>query len=698
NLLVFIVAIVFVIVLIDWVLDRFLKPLEGLQRSAAALAEGDLSARPQMRFFTTEFHSLFNSFSRMAERIESSWKRQQELLIEASVARGELQATFDAMTDCVIITDSEDRVLRANSSYYRLKGAEPEQIEGRSLAEIAHPYDDWRDCKVCLARREGRNIVALKKPSENALQKYLEVRVDPIYSASGERLGAVQILRDLTEEHETRIEAEKASALLRNLVEAAYDAVTATTLDGCFLWANKRAIDLFMPDSDRLEGESLFDRVHPDDLARVRERFEMGAKGQAQSYEARLVSDNRLTRQVLITSSPVYAGDSIAAVLSVIRDVTEERRAIEQAVRDDKLRAIGQLATGIAHNFNNSLTAVLGYTQLAISKAADPDMLRHLQTVEKAAMDAAKMVQRIQNFARQRRDEPSEPCEINPILRDALDLTRSRWRDDARAASIEYEIIFKPDVNPVVLCDQAALREVFVNLIINALDAMPGGGRLTIRTEIEGDMALASFIDTGSGITEEVRKRLFEPFYTTKGVKGYGMGLAVTYGIVERHGGEITVASEPGKGAAFTIKLPLFHELAKPDMDLSEPAGAKPSRVLVADDEAPLRALVTDVMRARGHEVTTAEDGMAALKALEEGRFDLLITDLSMPGIDGWTLVRKVRSLWPATRILIMTGYGGLAEMAIPGFDAALVDDFVSKPFDLGEIDAKANALLLKKE
>lgn len=485
---------------------------------------------------------------------------------------------------------------------------------------------------------------------------------------------------------------------MRHFVDAAYDAVYAASLGGRILWANNRATDLFGLASESLEGESYSKAIHTEDLDRVRAAFELAAGGEAQRSEARVLVKDGEARRILVTNSPIYSDGSVVAVLGIMRDVTEEREQAEQTMRNDKLRALGQLAWGIAHNFNNSLTAVLGYTQLVLNKISDPTIQRHLKTVEKAALDAAKMVQRIQNFARQGKDDAAAPADLNQTIRDALDLTRSRWRDDARAAGIAYDVIFRPAGGVVALCDQSAMREVFVSIIINAIEAMPGGGRLTITTVGEGDHLLANFVDTGLGMTGETRQRIFEPFYTTKGAKGQGMGLAVTYGIVERHGGEIHVTSEPGQGSTFTIRLKRAPDPEAAPVRGDADLAARSSSVLVVDDEAPIRVLLSDILRARGHRVMTAEDGLAGLRAVENMRFDMVITDLSMPGADGWTVIEETRRRWPDTKVVILTGYGGFAELAVPGGDTSGVDALISKPFNIGEIDLTINRLLGRDE
>lgn len=598
------------------------------------------------------------------------------------------------MTDPVLILDRQCRLLRANRAFYQTTGLDPQSAVGLPLVEVTHPGGESESCEVCTDCLEPAAVT----PQEDATtspRDQIHVRLHDIYTAQGERLGTMQIIRDLTVISRP---AEAELTLLRQSVESAYDAMYAASLGGRLLWVNSRATDLLELKRESLEGGSYLKTICAEDSDRVRSTFERAAGGEAQRSEARFRMRDGETRRILVTNSPIYAEGRVVAVLGIMRDVTEERLEAEQAMRSDKLRALGQLAWGVAHNFNNSLTAVLGYTQLVLNKTIDPAIHRNLKTVEKAALDAAKMVQRIQNFARQGKDDAAAPADLNQTIRDALDLTRSRWRDDARAAGIGYDVIFRPAEGVIALCDQSAMREVFVSIIINAIEAMPSGGRLTITTTVEGDHLLANFVDTGLGMTGETRQRIFEPFYTTKGAKGQGMGLAMTYGIVERHGGEIHVSSEPGQGSTFTIRLKRAPEPETVPVYADGHVAARSSSVLVVDDEAPIRVLLSDLLRARGHKVMTAEDGLAGLRAVEKTRFDMVITDLSMPGADGWSIIEETRRRWPDTKVVILTGYGGFAELALPGGDTSVVDALISKPFNIAEIDLTINRMLVRDE
>jgi PAS domain S-box-containing protein len=614
------------------------------------------------------------------------------------LSRKKQKTSFDPFTGPLLIVDRDDLLLRANRAFYKTSSLDPASAAGRPLTEIMHPDGHWEACEICLARLKSRSA-NLNGTAASASPDQIEICAHDIHTAQGERLGTALVVCDLTVTNRPEPEGARVTALLKHLVDQAYDAVFTTDLDGRFLWANKRAADLLGLDGSALEGVPYLKSVHTDDLDRVRSAFDLASRGEAQRFEAQFLTGGYGSpRAVLVTNSPMYADDRVVAVLGIMRDVTEERHERDHAMRSDKLRALGQLAWGVGHNFNNSLTVVLGYTQLVLKKVDDPVIERHLRTVENAALDAAKLVQRIQDFARQSKVEQSGPVDLNQTIRDALDVTRLRWRDDAGAAGIAYDIIFRPKEGVITLGDQSALRAVCVSIIINALDAMPGGGRLVISTAVENGKVLVTFADTGSGMTEETRRRIFEPFYTTKGAKGHGLGLALTYGIIERHGGDIEVTSKPGAGAMFVIRLDRSPEPDSASITAWQDREPRPSSILVVDDEAPIRVLLSDMLRARGHAVLTAEDALSGLRALEDTRFDLVITDLSMPGTDGWTVVSEARRRWPGVKLVIVTGYGAFAELAVPGGDTSVIDALISKPFNIAEIDQTINRLLTRRE
>jgi len=250
----------------------------------------------------------------------------------------------------------------------------------------------------------------------------------------------------------------------------------------------------------------------------------------------------------------------------IARDITERKAAeamlrarFEQEAESEKMRSLGQLSAGVAHNFNNALAAVLGRTQLLLRSVTDERQRRSLEVIETATQDAAEIVRRIQTFARRAPSAAFSRVSLAQLVTDAMQLTRTTWEDDAQAHNLRYGVNFINDAGAGDLIEANAteVREVFVNLIFNALDAMPGGGRIELRESRHDDAWLVVEVrDTGEGIPPEFLDRIFEPFFTTKGSHGSGLGLAVSYGIIKRHGGTIEVESAKGDGTTFILKFP----------------------------------------------------------------------------------------------------------------------------------------------
>src|SRR5690348_9557951 len=258
-----------------------------------------------------------------------------------------------------------------------------------------------------------------------------------------------------------------------------------------------------------------------------------------------------------VETSAAQAAQAEKHVKELSQHIAEQERIRDQFSQMEKLSALGELASGVAHDFNNTLAGILGRAQL-LQRTDDPEKLRRgLDIIIKTAEDGAKTVKRIQDFARQRRDHNFELVSIDQILMDASEITRPRWKNCAEASNIHITVDLQIGSNVMVMGDDSELREVLVNMVFNAIDAMPEGGTLTLSTRTEGKHVIIKVTDTGVGMYPEVRSRIFDPFFTTKGTAGLGLGLAVSFGIIRRHGGNIEVASQYGEGTEFRITLPI---------------------------------------------------------------------------------------------------------------------------------------------
>lgn len=367
-----------------------------------------------------------------------------------------------------------------------------------------------------------------------------------------------------------------------------------------------------------------------------------------------------------------------------------------QLVQVERLRALGEMAGGVAHDFNNTLAAILGRTQLLFAQTENAELQRHLRVIEKVAVDGARTVRRIQEFTRTTRARPFQSLDLHQIMDEVVEITRARWKDEAQAKGISYDVTVKTASPAPVVGDPSELREALTNLVFNALDAMPQGGRITLHTGIDGERVYCAVRDTGIGMTEEVRQRLFEPFFTTKGEKGTGLGLSVVYGIIIRHGGEIDVQSELGQGSIFTIWLPLSRQVSQTLQAVGSPPPPRKAKILVSEDEDEVRQVLHDLLSDEGHTAVMCGDGKAALVHLEEEAFDLVFTDLAMPGVTGWDVAKLAKHRHPDTPVVMITGWG---DRITP--DEARqkgVDFLVTKPFTLEEVTAVLAHALVQRD
>ena len=344
------------------------------------------------------------------------------------------------------------------------------------------------------------------------------------------------------------------------------------------------------------------------------------------------------------------------------------RQAQQTLVQQERIRALGQMASGIAHDINNSLAPIVGYSDLLLSSEdprEDPQLVPALEAIHTSAQDAASVVRRLIQFYRRRSGGPAFPAvDLAPLIEQVVLFTQPKWKTEleSRGATITIEQDLPP--LPSVAADPSELREALTNIVFNAVEAMPDGGVIRFSAvEVEGGIAL-SISDSGIGMTEDESSRCFEPFFSTKGERGTGLGLATVFGAVQRFSGTITVESAPGAGTTFTITLPKFVSPPESTSTAEPVKPVPPMRVLVVDDEPLARQLIESFLAADGHVVTTAEDGRAGLDQFTRGTFDLVITDRAMPVMSGVQMVDEIRRIDPDLPIILLTGYGDLMQAA----------------------------------
>lgn len=474
----------------------------------------------------------------------------------------------------------------------------------------------------------------------------------------------------------------------RLLAEHARDIIFSLDNGGHFTFVNVRVQDILGFHPDELVGQPFTDLLKTDDARQMADL--LGGKEPSRIFEMKCWRKGR-DGLIPIEISMVARTDSTGmhhGWQGIARDISERRRMQEQLLRAEKLRALGEMATGVAHDFNNLLSVISNWSGVLLMRAQQADLCHGLEIIQKASLDGGETVRKLQNYTRTQGLREYRATDINQAVRDALAFTQGRWQNEASEQGIAYEIISELGGVPPVHGDISELREALTNLILNALDAMPKGGKLAVKTNTVRDKKEGIWIelqvgDTGHGMTREVKERLFDPFFTTKGSRGTGLGLSVVHSIVRRHRGEMEVESGEGKGTTFRIRL------RPSSAPLTDAAGEDrifglPGRVLVIDDEPDVRDSIVAILHADSHWVTTAATGEEGVKAFENGRYDVIVTDLKLPGINGFEVARLAKSIDSGVSVILITGWATTtsAEEARRWG----VDHVIAKPFKVGPI------------
>ena len=655
--------------------------IKGLFRGALCIHQTD-----RLRHWTEDEVSLVQS---VAERLVIGMA-QAELFEMVAKGKTEWETTFDAMSDGIFIFDRAGLLKRVNRAGAAMEASHPRELLGRRCCDVLRASSEGSTCVVERAIEEGRSVTIEVTPDR--LKRPILVSIEPVVDKDGTVTTAVCTARDLSELRKVEAVAREHQSLLNNILESARESIYAVDMEGRFKWCNSATLLALGLKREEFIGRRVTDLVYETDRELVGNKLQNALKGQAQTYEMRYFSGDGKLRYARVDNSPLVVEGRTTGVLGIARDITEQKEERERAARADKLRALGQLASGVAHDFNNSLAAILGRAQLLRRQTQDEALVRNVEIIQTAAEDAAATVRRIQTFARKSTTKEFELLEVGGLLNDAIEITRTRWENEARLRGLDYQVTLDAEGGQHTLGSASELREVFVNLIVNAVDAMPKGGKLSIGCVREGARLRLRFADTGTGMPEDVRQKIFDPFFTTKGVQGTGLGLSVSYSIIERHEGLISVASEVDGGTVFTIDLPAA--TVKPESsELSVKEAEVPSlSILVVDDEPAVRETLAEMLEVMGHRVMLAESGQNALQTLAGNDCDLVFTDLAMPEMDGWETSRAIRKQWPEMSVVLVTGYG--TGTVPPAGEDNLVNGIIGKPFDFSQISETITSIL----
>ncbi len=503
----------------------------------------------------------------------------------------------------------------------------------------------------------------------------------------------------------------------RDCFENAKDAIYVHDLNGRYTMVNKAGEALIGYTRDEILRMTISDVVPQNCIEKIQARLRKKLADHAPTiYEVEAIRKDGSRVPVEVSSRLIYENGAPVAVQGSARDITERKRAEEalrasqwQLQQSQKLEAIGQLAGGVAHDFNNLLTAILGYTDLSLRRTeVDDSIRRNLEETRKAAERAASLIRQLLAFSRKQILEP-KVLDLNVVVRDMHKMLTRLIGENIELATKQASDL------GIVKADPCQVEQIIVNLVVNARDAMPRGGKVTIETANvvidehdtlkhvsikPGQYVMLAVSDTGTGIDEETQAKIFEPFFTTKEVgKGTGLGLSTVYGIVKQSGGNIWVYSEPEVGTVFKVYLPRVEaaeRVEKPASEVTVFHGTE--TILLVEDEDVVRGLTRRILAEAGYKVLDARSGAEAIQICQDyrGPIDLLLTDVVMPEISGKEVAERLQELRPSARVLFMSGYTDEAIVRHGVLNAKV--EFIQKPFTWAKLGKKVRDVFTKIE
>jgi PAS domain S-box-containing protein len=625
------------------------------------------------------------------------------------------RALLDNIPDIAWLKDREGRYVAVNESLSQAYGHGPEEIIGKTdfdmvPAELAEAYraDDIRVMESGQRKR-------LEEQFEDAhgTRTWIDTIKSPIVNDQGEVVGTAGIARDIT----LRKKAEQ--ALVAS--EERYRGLFETMREGFALGEIMCDAAGKPCDFRYLEVNHAFEEIvgiqRADVVGKtVREIFpqvenswidiygKVALTGTAVRFENYLQA---LDKHLAVAAFSPQRGQFAAIFTDITqRKHTDEtlretngrlenalaelKTAEQQVIQQERLRALGTMAGGVAHDFNNALAAILGFTELLLYR---PELLddkaktrNYLEMMNTAAKDAGSVVNRLREFYRHRdRGEVFSAVDLNQLVQEVISLTQPKWKAQAEARSITIHTETELQDVPPVMGSAADLREVLTNLIFNAVDAMPHGGVITIRTHRRESRVILEVADTGTGMTEEVRQRCLEPFFSTKGDFGTGLGLSMVYGIIQRHEGTIDIQTQLNKGTTIILSLPEYQQTrAAVDDGEAAPVPMTSKRVLLVDDEPVVRHILQEYLVNDGHVVEVAANGQEGLDKFRQSRFDLVILDRAMPDMSGDQVGAAIKHSSPNLPVIMLTGFGSMMEAV--NEKPVGIDFVISKPVTIDSL------------
>ena len=640
------------------------------------------------------------------------------LYTEVQKAEEKYRSIFENAVEGIFQSTPEGRFLTVNPAMARILGyASPaEMIE--SVTDVANqlylnPADREKAAQVEKEQGvlHGFEMQAYRKDREKI---WLSLNRRAVYDLNGDEIRREGSVEDITERKRAEQELSKSQERYRDLVENAHDIIYSHDLQGNYTSMNKAGEQITGYSPEDALNLNLKQTVAPECLATAQEMLKRKLAGEkVTAYEMEIIAKDGRRIAVEANTRLVMQDGVPVGIQGIARDITERKRmekalhnSEEQLRQSQKMEAIGQLAGGVAHDFNNLLTAINGYSSLAIRRLGETHAVSpYLDEIKKAGERAANLTRQLLAFGRKQMLQPLD-LSLNDVVTDMTKMLKRLIGED-----IQLVVKLNPELDRI-RADPGQIEQVLMNLIVNARDAMPTGGVLTIETAnanlnddytskhvdvTPGQFIMLAVSDTGTGMDAQTRSRIFEPFFTTKEKgKGTGLGLSTVYGIVKQSGGNVLVYSEEGRGTSFKVYLPQLEVLSKQStMAVVEPVRMRGCEtVVLVEDEDMVRKLACELLEESGYRVLTANGGEQAIELFKahEERIDLLITDVVMPKMSGKEVAEELRNAHPETKVLFMSGYTDQAIVHHGIVDSHIA--FIQKPFSENALTRKVRDVL----
>ena len=493
-----------------------------------------------------------------------------------------------------------------------------------------------------------------------------------------------ELLQSQTDQQEALQESEER---FRRLADATFEGIIISE-QGRTLDVNRQLTEMSGYSAAEMIGMNVFELIAPEYRELVRERI---AANYMEPYELVVLCKDGTSMAVEVQGRSVEHGEHTVRV-TVVRDISERKKVLEKEIHLERLSALGEMAQGVAHNFNNIMVGMLGYAQLIQMKTEDPKIQEDAAHIVSSVERAKELVQRI-NRAVKREDEAVAPLQLREVVKEAIEATRPRWKDQAESRGIAVEVRTDLEMVPPICATRARLYDMLINLIFNALDALPQGGRIDIGTRRIGELVELRVRDNGVGMDEDTRRRIFEPFFTTKADVGTGLGLSTVYNTVVQWNGIIEVDSAPGEGTTVAMRFPVYREGAGEERAAEKESDAATGvRLLVVDDDEIVIDFLRDLL-SEEHQVEAVIDGRKALERFSRGRYQVAFIDLSMPELPGDQVAVRMKREVPDIVTVLITGW----ELEPDDSRLACFDFALIKPFSLSNVeDVIAQSLALR--